>query len=128
MSVFLSKSAALGVASIIAIGTFSALADDAKPNQSCAFSDRVSGWEYVDKQTSIIEVGVGRYKVTFVGDCRESRDAFSAKLETHPGICVSPGDTITFGQRHGIRDICVIQTIEKLPPRGETPASAPAPY
>ncbi len=126
MSLSLSKGTSLTVAGVLALGTFSALADEAKPDQGCAFTDRVRGWEYVDNQTAVIEVGVSRYKVTFVGDCRESRDAFFAKLETHPGICVSPGDRIVFGQRHGIQDICVIQSIEKLPPRGATPASAPA--
>src|SRR5258708_2869447 len=113
MSLSSSRSAAFGVAGMLALGTFPALSEDAKPDQGCAFSNRVSGWEYIDKQTSIIEVGISRYKVTFVGDCRESRDAFFAKLETHPGICVSPGDRITFGQRHGIQDICVIQSMEK---------------
>jgi hypothetical protein len=128
MSVLQLKSAAFSIVAMFALGAFPAFAEDTKPEQGCAFTDRLSGWEAVDNSTAIVEMGVShRYKVSFIGDCREMRDSLFAKVETRPGLCLSAGDRITFGNPHGIKDTCVIQSVEKLPPRGSTPASAPAP-
>jgi hypothetical protein len=49
--------------------------------------------------------------------------AIFAKVESRPGICLSPGDRISFGPRHGIPSTCVVSTVERLPPSGRTPAS-----
>ena len=107
-----------------------AFADDQKPadqkstHNACPFTDRLRHWTDVDKQTAIIEMGVNqRYKVTFVNDCSEMKWAIFAKVESRPGLCLSPGDRITFGPRHGIPTTCVVSTVEQLPPPGPTPAS-----
>lgn len=116
---------AMGVAGVLALAAVAAFADDAKPANSCAFTDRLTSWQDVDKSTAIIKMGVThRYKVTFINDCREMRYALSAKVETRPGLCLSAGDKIIFGQQHGFRNICVIQSVEELAPL--TPASAPS--
>jgi hypothetical protein len=109
--------------SLVAIGP--AFADDQKPRQQgCAFTDRLRSWKDVDNFTAILEMGFNkRYKVTFFNDCREMKWAVFAKVESRPGLCLSSGDRITFGRRPGIASTCVIQSIEKLPPREPTPAS-----
>ena len=122
--VTLPRIAALGIAGALALSAAPALADDAKPDEGCAFTDRLTSWQDVDNNTIIIKMGVThRYKVTFINDCREMRNALTARVETRPGICLSAGDRVIFGQQHGFKNICVIQSVEKLPPP-PTPASA----
>lgn len=124
-----SKVFVLAASAISLFGAMPAFADDEKPHHdACPFTDRLRHWTDVDKQTAIIEMGVNqRYKVTFIDDCSDMKFAIFAKVESRPGLCLSPGDRITFGPRHGIPTTCVISTIEQLPPPGATPASAPAP-
>src|SRR5882724_4421549 len=103
------------------IGSVPARADDAAPHQeACPFTDRLSHWKDVNKSTIIVDMGVTHhYKVTFVGDCNESRYAMFAKVRSKPGICLSAGDTITFREpHHNFETVCVVQSVEQLPPNG----------
>ena len=113
-------------ATVSLLGAVSALAEEQKStHNACPFTDRLRRWTDVDKQTAIIEMGVNqRYKVTFVNDCSDMKWAIFAKVESRPGLCLSPGDRITFGPRHGIPTTCVVSTVEQLPPPGPTPASS----
>jgi hypothetical protein len=106
----------LAVTALTIAASTTALADDPKPqHDACPFTD-------------LLEMGVNqRYKVTFVNDCREMRYAIFAKVQSRPGICLSPGDRISFGPRHGIPSDCVVSTVEQLPPAsGQTPVSEPS--
>ena len=123
----------LAAASLMLLGTGPALSDNiapsaGAPHQACPFTDRLHSWKDVDSSTAIVEMGVNhRYKVKFVGECREMRYAIFAKVVSRPGICLSAGDRIAFTPRHGIASECVVQSVEALPPPAPlTPASAPA--
>ena len=120
---------AFAAAAASLVGATASFADDQKPSHNaCPFTDRLRHWQNVDKQTAIVEMGVNqRYKVTFVNDCSEMKFAIFAKVESRPGLCLSPGDRITFGPRHGIPSTCVVSSVEQLPPPGTTPASATTP-
>jgi hypothetical protein len=122
-----SKTLTLAVAAISML-TATAFAEDRKPrHDACPFTDRLRHWSDVDNHTAILETGVNRrYKVTFMNDCREMRFAIFAKVQSRYGICLSPGDRISFGSRSGIPSDCVISTIERLPPPGQTPVSEPS--
>ena len=103
-----------------------ALADDTsyKPN-SCIIVRAIHNWTDVDERTAILETGPGqRYRVTFWAPCREMRNSAFARLERTGSMCLSRGDVVVFGedppmafQRTGISERCVIDSIEKLPPR-----------
>lgn len=123
----ISKTLTLAVAAITLLAT-PAIAEDQKPrHDACPFTDRLRNWTDVDNHTAILETGVNRrYKVTFMNDCREMRFAIFAKVQSRYGICLRPGDRISFGARSGIPSDCVISTIERLPPRGQMPVSEPS--
>ncbi|MBI1211446.1 MAG: hypothetical protein GC190_08285 [Alphaproteobacteria bacterium] len=129
MSSKFSKTFVFGAMTLQMLAAAPAFADEQKPSHNaCPFTDRLRHWTDVDKQTAIIEMGVNRrYKVTFVNDCTEMRYAIYAKVESRPGICLSPGDRITFGPRRGIPSTCVVSSVEELPPGGMTPASTTEP-
>ena len=104
-----------------------ALADDArKPSQSpCPFVRSIDNFKPVDNYSAIIETSPSkRYLVTFVNSCRELKWAWSARVESRPGICLRPGDVIVAG-RNGFVDRCFIRSIAQLPPKN---AQAPAGY
>jgi hypothetical protein len=117
------------VAALPFLAAAPAFADEQKPTHNvCPFTDRLRHWTDVDKHTAIVEMGPNqRYKVTFVNDCDDMRFAIFAKVQSRPGICLSPGDRITFGPRHGIAEVCVISTVEQLRPAGPTPVSSETP-
>src|SRR6185436_14515583 len=105
---------AFAVSALALVSAAPAFADDEKPHHdACPFTDRLRNWKDVDNHTAILEMGVNqRYKVTFLNDCREMKWAIFAKVSSRPGICLSPGDRISFGPRHGIPSDCVISSIE----------------
>lgn len=119
------KTLGLVVAAFSLAAIAPAIAEEQKPrHDACPFTRQLRNWKDVDNYTAIIEAGVNqRYKVTFMNDCREMKWAIFAKIESRPGICLSSGDRITFGPRHGIPSTCIVQSVEKLPPSGPTPAS-----
>lgn len=117
--------ASLAVCGFVLLGAAPVWADDAKlHHEACPFTDRLRHWQDVDNSTAIVEAGVNqRYKITFMNDCREMRYAIFAKVRSH-GLCLTPGDRIDFGPRHGIPNTCVVQSIEALPPHEPlTPAA-----
>src|SRR5690349_4341144 len=103
MTTKLNKLFVFSVASLPLLAAVPAFADEQKPtHNACPFTDRLRHWTDVDKHTAIVEMGPNqRYKVTFISDCDDMRFAIFAKVESRPGICLSPGDRITFGPRHG---------------------------
>ena len=112
-------------AGLFMLGVVPALADDVKPqHDACPLTDRLRHWQDVDAYTAIVEAGVNqRYKITFMNDCREMRDSIFAKVQSH-ALCLTPGDSIKFGPRHGIPNTCVVKSIEALPPNAPlTPAA-----
>ncbi len=91
----------------------------------CPFVRTIDNFQTVDNYTAILETGPSkRYLVTFVNSCRELKWAWSARVESRPGICLRPGDVIVTG-RNGFADRCFIKSIALLPPKN---APSPAAY
>jgi Family of unknown function (DUF6491) len=112
-------------------------ADRSKPS-SCAFVRSIDRWEPIDEESVFLYTSPKRkYKVTFMGKCREMKWAIFARLETRPsgGMCLSVADTITFGHgllrsnRHEFEERCVIKAVEAVPMEGsdDRAEEAPAP-
>lgn len=104
-----------------------ATADDGRTlaRTPCPFVRSIDNFQTVDNYTAIIETSPRkRYLVTFVNSCRELKWAWSARVESRPGICLRPGDVIVAG-RNGFVDRCFIRSIALLPPKH---APAPAAY
>ena len=103
-----------------------AVADEAqKPSPApCPFVRTIDNFQTVDNYTAIIETSPAkRYLVKFVNNCRELKWAWSARVESRPGVCLRAGDVIVAG-RNGFVDRCFIQSITQLPPKyAPTPAA-----
>jgi hypothetical protein len=107
-------------------GSFAApaVAENTPARASCAFVRQIYNFKEIDDYSAIIQTSPSRrYKVTFYNNCREMRWALFARVEARPGICLSQGDKIIVG-RHGLRDRCVIKSVEPLPPRDSTTPAA----
>ena len=108
-------------------------ADKSKPS-SCAFVKSIDRWEPIDEESVYLYTSPKRkFKVTFMGKCREMKWAMFARLETRPsgGTCLSVADTIIFGhgafrdRRNEFEERCVIKSVEAVPMEdkgAETPA------
>ena len=123
----LSSGAAVVVAAVAFTGP--AVADDpAKPNsRPCPFVRSIDSFKPIDDRTVIIESGPGRkYLVKFANSCREMKWAWFARVEARPGICLSRGDILVFGDRN-FADRCWIDSITQLPPQTQD-APSPASY
>lgn len=102
-----------------------ATAEDARKPAPCPFVRMIDNFQTVDNYTAILETGPSkRYLVTFVNSCRELKWAWSARVESRPGICLRPGDVIVT-RRSGFADRCFIKSIALLPPKN---APSPAAY
>jgi hypothetical protein len=125
-------------AAAVAAGT--ALADDASKTSSCAMMRMIDGFGVIDDRTALLtEVSPKRrYKVTFVGTCRDMKHANFAFIERRvsSGICLAPGDEIAFTRRHPKmrnpdsnipeeEQRCVIKSIEPTPGDDAKPESGP---
>lgn len=114
-----------GVLACVAL-TGPAIADEArKPSANpCPIIRSIDNFKPVDNHSAILETSPARrYLVTFVNSCRELKWAWSARVESRPGICLRPGDVIVTG-RHGFVERCFIRSIAQLPPKnGAAPAS-----
>lgn len=114
---------AIPVAALVGAAT----ADEAKkPSPTpCPFVRSIDNFKSIDNYSAIIETSPSkRYLVTFANNCRELKWAWSARVESRPGICLRPGDVIVAG-RNGFVDRCFIKSIAALPPKN---AQAPASY
>lgn len=117
----------------VASGTGAALAaeEPATPS-SCAFVRSIDKWEAIDAQSAYIYTSPKRkFKVTFIGPCRELKWAIFARIDTRPSsaTCLSVGDTLVFGRgalvpdgRWQNEERCTIKTIEAVPREGEAKA------
>ena len=103
----------------------------------CLFARQISGWSQLDDQTVVLRSGSRKFKVTFVGPCRQAKWAYAARVDNF-GVCVRPGDVMIFsspfghpvgehwphwGQRwpaNGFDQRCMVQSVSQLPP-GWTP-------
>jgi hypothetical protein len=97
-----------------------------KPSPTpCPFVRTIDNFKAVDDYTAIIETGPSRkYLVKFANNCRELKWAWSARVESRPGICLGPGDIIVAGQQDGLVDRCYISSITQIAPnKPQTPAS-----
>ena len=105
------------VAACALIGPARADNETSAPRHSCAFVDQIYNFKEVDDRTAIIQTSPSRsFKVTFFNSCREMRWAFSARVESRPGICLSRGDKMIFGHRgFGFADRCIVSSVEPLP-------------
>lgn len=116
------------VAALAAIACAGAAAgEDTKTPSACAFVRSIDSWKPIDGLHAYIYTSPRRkFKVTFVAPCRELKWAIFARLETRPGVCLSPGDTLVFGRgtlfpanRWEFEERCMISAIEPIP-LGET--------
>jgi hypothetical protein len=91
----------------------------------CPFVRTIDNFKAVDDYTAIIKTGPSRkYLVKFANNCRELKWAWSARVESRPGICLRPGDIIVAGQQDGLVDRCYISSITQIAPnKPQTPAS-----
>lgn len=98
-----------------------ASADEAAPRKNaCAFVGQINNFKEIDDRSAIFETSPSRrYKVTFYNSCREMRWALFARVVSHGGTCLRPGDKIIVG-RHGFADYCIVRTVEALPPKQRT--------
>ncbi|NOT40249.1 MAG: hypothetical protein HOP13_07135 [Alphaproteobacteria bacterium] len=113
------------LAAIVVAGP--AVADEPrKPSPNpCPFVRSIDNFKPVDDYSAIVETSPSRrFLVTFANSCRELKWAWSARVESRPGICLRPGDVIVAG-RDGFVDRCFIKSIALLPPKN---ARAPAAY
>jgi hypothetical protein len=97
-----------------------------KPSPTpCPFVRTIDNFKAVDDYTAIIKTGPSRkYLVKFANNCRELKWAWSARVESRPGICLRPGDIIVAGQQDGLVDRCYISSITQIAPnKPQTPAS-----
>ena len=109
------KTMLAAVAIATAMGA-NALAADAP---KCPFTDELSGFTEVDETTVTVDVAAQRYKITFVAPCRAMEGASRAKVISKPGICLEAGDSLIFPARPGENSVCVIKTIELVPPKAK---------
>jgi hypothetical protein len=94
----------------------------------CPLVRSIDGFKPVDDRTVIIDAGAGRkYLVKFANKCREMKWAWFARVEARPGMCLSRGDILVFGNQ-GFVDRCWIDSIAQLPPQGEAAQQSPASY
>lgn len=124
MTTSLWRGAAVAVAAFAFVGP--TIAEETKPAQRpCPFVRSIDNFTAVDDRTAIIETSPSRkYLVKFTNTCREMKWAQFARVEARPGICLSTGDIIVFGDRN-FSDRCWISSITQLPPQG---AQSPASY
>jgi hypothetical protein len=114
---------ALALAACAAAGL--AAADEGKKPSSCAFIRSIDSWKPIDAEHAYIYTSPRRkFKVTFVGPCRELKWAIFARLESRPAgaVCLSAGDTLVFGRgslcphdQWEFEERCMISAIEPMP-------------
>ena len=119
MSKFLSTIALIAAGAATAIAAGMPAAADNGPNQphkrsSCAFVRSIYNFKEIDDYTAIVQTSPSkRFLVRFANSCRELKWSYTARVESNPGVCLSPGDKIVVG-RHGFRERCWIKSIEPL--------------
>jgi len=120
-------SAAFG-ASAIARDTPTPATDPAGQEEApaCLRSKRIVGWSRLDDHAVVLRTQSKKFKVTFVGPCRQSNRAYSVNVRNF-GVCVRPGDTAVFTPAFGMDPTCVIDTVTLLPKDWTPPPKPDAP-
>lgn len=119
----------------------------AKPaanENTCLFARQISSWSQLDDNTVVLRSGSRKFKVTFVGPCRQAKWAYAAHVD-HFSLCVRPGDVMIFsstdeypisshwphwGARrpvNGFEQRCMIDSVSLLPPDWKPPPPASRP-
>ncbi|MFN9357014.1 MAG: hypothetical protein ACK55V_11540 [Alphaproteobacteria bacterium] len=80
--------------------TVPAQAGDAAARDACLFARQISSWSQLDERTVVMRSGSRKFRVTFVGTCRQAKWAEVAQVD-NLGLCVRPGDVITFSSSYG---------------------------
>lgn len=118
----------------LALGVGAGLAAEEPAKQSsCVQARSIHQWDVIDDRTAYIYTSPTRkFKVTFVGTCRDMKYAHFAEIERRAssGICLAPGDEIVFSRRHPrLRSDepyeaqhCMIKSVEAVPHEDEKPA------
>ena len=126
----------LSLAGVALSASVAPAADEPAKPSSCAFVRSIDYWKPIDAESAYIYTSPRRkFKVSFVGPCRELKWAIFARLETRPSsaVCLSVGDTLVFGRgslfprnRWEFEERCTIASIEAVP-RGESETPPPKP-
>ncbi len=114
-------------------------ADATPPNESpCLIARQITSWSQLDDQTVVVRSGSRKFKVTFVGSCRQAKWAEAARVDNF-GLCLRPGDVMTFsmwdghpigphwphwGARssvNGFNERCLVNSVTLLPPGWQPP-------
>lgn len=117
--------------------------EDAASKNACLYARQISSWSQLDDTTVVMRAGTRKFRVTFVGPCRQAKWAEVARVE-NLGLCVRPGDVMTFSsafghpigphwphwgpgwRADGFDQRCMVQSVTLLPP-GWKPPPPPAP-
>jgi uncharacterized protein DUF6491 len=115
------------LAALVLTATPALTADEGQPPakpSSCAFVRSIDYWKPIDDENAYIYTSPRKkFKVKFVGPCRELKWAIFARLDTRPsaGLCLSVGDTLVFGRgspfpshRFEFEERCTISAIEPV--------------
>ena len=129
-------------ANVVVAGETPPAPPEARENP-CLFARQISSWSQLDDMTVVMRAGSRKFKVTFVGPCRQAKWAEVARVE-NLGLCVRPGDVMTFSsafghpigphwphwgpgwRADGFDQRCMVHSVALLPP-GWQPSPAPAP-
>ena len=89
-------------------------------SSDCAWNRRFDTWSYVDDKTIILSYSPSnKFKIMLSGRCHGLRDALAISLRSS-GSCVRPGDRIVLNRRGMGPTFCMIHSIERYEPGGET--------
>lgn len=88
----------------------------ADPGQACARVQQINNFKYLDDTSAILETGPSeKFKVTFSGKCPALKHATAIRVESHPGMCLRPGDVIVFSLDGVIPERCTVSSVTALP-------------
>jgi hypothetical protein len=116
---------AIAAAAAALLGPVAADNQPASKGRPCALVRSIDNYKPIDDRTVIIETSPNKkYLVKFANSCREMKWASFARIESRPGICLSPGDIIVFGDDRRFADRCWISSVTRLPAQdAQSPAS-----
>lgn len=81
---------------------------------ACLRSRRIVGWLRLDDSAVVLRTHSQKFKVTFVGPCRQSHWAYGVGGRSY-GMCLRTGDTVIFTPSYGMDPGCTIDTVTLLP-------------
>jgi len=93
---------------------------------ACLRSKRIVGWLRLDDQAVVLRTQSKKFKVTFVGPCRQSKRAYAINVRNF-SVCVRAGDTAVFSPAYGMDPTCMIDSVTLLPKDWTPPPKPDAP-